>query len=104
MSDSGLAQKWTCCSRRLWYKQDLKQCGRARAQEFGKELGTPVVQSNITERRDPYFREIYTQLLTSLRSNGILRGVRPPLPDTSCPGASARHDVQDAKEAPLRAS
>ena len=48
-----------------------------RAQEFGKELGTPVVQSNITERRDPYFREIYNQLLDSLRSNGILRGPRP---------------------------
>lgn len=56
--------------------KNLQHCGRARAQEFGKELGTPVVQSNITERRDPYFREIYNQLLSSLRSNGILRGVR----------------------------
>ena len=37
-----------------------------------------MVQSNITERRDPYFREIYNQLLSSLRSNGILRGVRSP--------------------------
>ncbi|KAK9825831.1 hypothetical protein WJX81_000642 [Elliptochloris bilobata] len=43
-------------------------------EEFGKELGTPVVLSNITERRDPYFREIYNELLSSLRSNGILRG------------------------------
>lgn len=45
-----------------------------RTQEFGKELGMPVVLSNITERRDPYFREIYSELLSSLRSNGILRG------------------------------
>jgi hypothetical protein len=40
----------------------------------------PVVDSNITERRDPYFREIYAELLGSLRSNGILRGAAAPRP------------------------
>lgn len=49
-------------------------------QEFGLELGMPVVRSNITQRRDPYFRQIYSELLSSLRSNGILRGAWLPEP------------------------
>jgi len=50
----------------------------------------PVVDSNITERRDPYFREIYAELLGSLRSNGILRGAAAPRPTRGRPASRAR--------------
>ncbi len=67
-------QQHLCTYCASWVKLLGGESRAWRTQEFGKELGMPVVLSNITERRDPYFREIYSELLSSLRSNGILRG------------------------------